>query len=556
MQLITYSNITADRLLSVLQIPLLQQLLLVFLFSGLLSIAFLDSDRFYLTWFAFVPLLFAIEKATLTKTYFLGVIAGLSLFMSGTYWIADFITIVKGSSESSNLWLAFVYWLYCAHLIAFLLLLFNWLRKNTRVHDFILFPFVVAALTSAFPMLFAMRLGESQVNFYSALQATEFLGVHALDAIIALFNIVVFRFLSQQFATGPKLLNQSRWPWAIAISLITLWFTYGVMSYSFWEKEITNWDTLKIGMVQPNEIPKLGKKIAYPGYSNAYPPEIEMTQRLTSIGAEIIVWPEAHPKGYLDNSRIRTAYQKNIEKLGSSLLFQDLQQILDPTNGNALSRYNSAIMLDDNGHQIGRYNKIKRIPFGEYIPILNDGSSLKNWTEDFLEGFLNKFSRGENHQLFRHEKINIIPVICYETTFPDFVGSAVSETAAQANKSNGTLLVGLSNDGWFGSTNQPYQHIMASVLRAVENRLPLVHVANNGPSIAVTPSGKIIIITDFQQAGGYIVDVPYSNTAQGSFYSRHPTLFTNFLYGVIVLITFNALFRIIYRNTDSNSKCI
>lgn len=543
MSLMNLRKFNLSQLVLIFRIDLLQQLLSVLIFSGLLSISFLDGRLFYFAWFAFVPLLFAIERASYIKVYWLGIFGGVTAFVSGMYWIADFINIARASNETSNLWLAIFYWLYCAHMIAFILLLFNWFRKSTRIHDFLLFPVVVATFTSAFPMLFPMRLGESQYNFYSALQATEYLGVYALDAIIALCNIVIFHLLQLLFSNSKERIIQSKWPWTIAISLITLWFTYGVISYSNWDKEIASWDRLKVGLVQPNETPTLGRKIIYPGYSQSYPPEMEMTERLVSLGTEIIIWPEAYPKGYLNNEKIRAAYQLNLNKLGSSLLFQDLRNMTNPKNGQILFRYNSAIMLNNEGQQVGLYNKMKRIPFGEYIPILNDGSGLNNWLELFLGKFLNKYSKGENHQLFKHERINIVPLICYETTFPDFVGGAVGQTARQAEKSNGTMLVALSNDGWFGSTHQPYQHIMASVLRAVENRLPLVHVANNGPSIVVSPHGKVIFQTGFQRAGGFIADVPHSSTAKGSFYSRNPSLFTNILYGMLILISLYGLFR-------------
>jgi apolipoprotein N-acyltransferase len=541
MQLVNHSQAKPIRLFSVISIQLLQPLLLVSLFSGLLSLAYLNDGLFYLAWLAFVPLLFAIDKATLLKTYLLGSFAGLSLFISGTYWVADFVNIAKDNNDSSNLWIAFAYWLYCSQLIALMLLFFNWFRNNTKIHDFLLFPVVVATFTSGFPMLFPMRLGESQINFYSALQATEFVGVHGLDTIIALSNIIVFRFVSQYFSSDSRQINRSILPWVIGLLTITFWFSYGAISYSSWESQIAGWDTLKIGLVQPNEIPKLGKRSPYPGYSDSYPPEMEMSERLAAMDAEIIIWPEGHPKGYLNNSKVAAAYRNNIDKIDSSLLFQDLKNIIDPSNGKILSRYNSAIMLNTQGEQVGHYNKIKRIPFGEYIPMLTDGSILKRWLESYLGQFLNKHTMGDSHKIFKHEKINIIPLICYETTFPDFVGAAVGKTAKQANTANGTFLIGLSNDGWFGSSHQPYQHIMASVLRAVENRLPLIHSANNGPSIVVAPHGKVIFTTDFQQAGGYVFDVPHSNTVQGSFYSRHPTLFINMLYGIFGLMILAAI---------------
>ena len=70
------TNNEFNKLLSLLQVRLLKQLILVLLFSGLLSFAFLDNQRYYFAWFAFVPLLLAVDQASMKKTYFLGVCAG------------------------------------------------------------------------------------------------------------------------------------------------------------------------------------------------------------------------------------------------------------------------------------------------------------------------------------------------------------------------------------------------------------------------------------------------------------------------------------------------
>jgi apolipoprotein N-acyltransferase len=507
----------------------LRQLLLIMLFAGLLSLAFLNHAYYFVSWFAFVPLLFAVEKTTLAKTYLLGLIAGFALFAIGTYWIVDFIMLSKGYSSSKSVLLACIYWLYCAHLIVFLVIVFKSLKKHSKIHEFVLFPLVVVIFTSSYPMLFSMRLGDTQIQFYAALQAIDLVGVDGLDGIIALVNVMIFRCLANR-QIDPSLRLFKKLPWGLALSVVCIWFIYGGIAHSSWEKNVSSWSVLKVGLVQPNEIPKIGKRVLYPGYGQVYPPEMEMTQRLSTLGADIIVWPEAQRKGFLDNSHIRTAYQNSVQSMDMGLLFQDTQQLRDPLSGKLQHQYNTAVMLNDDGKQIGSYQKMKRIPFGEYIPFVNDDSQLKKWLDAFWGDFVNVLKKGDHHQVFVHSKVNIIPLICYETTFPSFVGQAVSEATAKINPSLGTLLVALSNDGWFGSTHQPYQHIMVSALRAVENRLPFVHAVNNGPSIVVLPSGKIIFTSDFQQAGGYLVDVPVSNKAGGSFYSRHANLFIYALY--------------------------
>ena len=524
-----------------LSTAIILKLLLALLSGFLLSLAFLEHDYFYCAWFGFIPLLLATDKTTLIQSYLLGLITGLTMFTTSAYWIVDFIVLSKDYGVQSGFLLAGLYWFYSAHSIALAIVLFNGLRQNSRVHELLLFPLILVIFSSTFPMLFSIRLGDTQVNFHIALQAIEFVGVQGLDFIILLFNILIYRILVNAFSVNPKDNQQSKLPLLVSTLLIGSWFLYGTISYSSWQTKIATWDTLKVGIVQMNEIPKLGDRVQYPGYSQAYPPEMEMTERLSSAGAEIIIWPEAQSKKYLNNHTVKRAYQQNMNQLNKDLIFQDFEHIRDPISGDIIEKYNTAIMINGNGEQVGSYQKMKRIPFGEYVPVFEKGSTSSKWIENFFGDFSSGLSKGEEHQVFKHSKINIIPLICYETTFPEFVAEAVQHTLAQRNLAVGTLLVGLSNDGWFGSTHLPYQHVMPSVLRAVENRLPLVHVANNGPSIVVIPDGSVIFTSAFQQSAGYVVDIPHSSAEQGSFYSRHPSLFNTIIKFIFVLTLLAAL---------------
>ena len=194
--------------------------------------------------------------------------------------------------------------------------------------------------------------------------------------------------------------------------------------------------------------------------------------------------------------------------------------------------YLNALMIDNQGIQIGRYQKMKRIPFGEYVPLVSDWPLIRAWVEGFFGKFLNEMAKGSSHEFFETEKVNIVPLICYEVMFPEFVADAVSRSQLE-NETSG-FLVGLSSNGWFGKTRQPYQHVNASILRAVENRMPLIHAVNNGPSIVALPDGSVIFISDYLREGGYIVDVPYSAKANRSYYSQFPRLFVFSIYGILV----------------------
>jgi len=338
--------------------------------------------------------------------------------------------------------------------------------------------------------------------------------------------------------------------------LLICWFTYGVLANDIWQQKIDKWDTLKIGFVQPNEIPTLEKLPLYKGYSRAFPPEMDMTGRLVEAGAKLVIWPEARYKAYFDQMHVRKAYQNEVSSQNVHLMFQDIEK--SPSSENAAGQFNAAVMLDDKGNLSGKYRKMKRVAFGEYVPFISAFPAVKSLVESFFGKFLNEIEKGESQQVFKMNGLDIIPLICYETMFPEFVAQAAKTSNSPS------ILVGMSSNGWFGNTLQPYQHVYASVLRAVENRMPFVHVVNNGPSIVVLPTGKVMFETDYHQSGGYVVDVPVQSSTQSdlltkeagptSFYQRYPNVLINFICCImltLLLVYLTPLRQLIAAKHDS-----
>lgn len=508
-----------------------QQTILAALSGVLLSVSFLASQFYIFAWIAFIPFLMAINGASLFRSYCLGLISGLAFYISAGYWIVDFLMLSKDYGLGLSILWSLIFWLYCAQLSALTALGFNYLKQRSSVHEFILFPLVIVTLHSAFPMLFTVRLGESQSQFISAIQAVELTGVYGLDAIIALSNVILFRLIDGLLIRRSK---EKLWSYLIAITPIVAWFVYGMIVIQHWDVQIAQSKTMRIGIVQPNEVPSLEKSTPYPGYSRAYPPEMAMTERLSRAGAELVIWPEAKYKAYLDHPHVAKAYQYQLKSLNTRLVFQDIEHIAVSTQNASPLQYNTAVMINNDGQQLGQYQKMKRIAFGEYVPLVSDIPVLRAWVEGFFGKFLNEMESGKAQHVFEDKKINIIPLICYEVMFPEFVAEAVTKIKTESKFGN--LLVGLSSNGWFGATRQPYQHVNASIVRAVENRLPLVHAVNNGPSIVALPTGRVIFISDYHRAGGYLVDVPFVDSTNRTYFSLYPKLFLFGVYGVLLLI--------------------
>jgi apolipoprotein N-acyltransferase len=80
----------------------------------------------------------------------------------------------------------------------------------------------------------------------------------------------------------------------------------------------------------------------------------------------------------------------------------------------------------------------------------------------------------------------------------------------------------LSNNAWFGDSSMPRQHLGASVLRAVENRMPVIHVMNNGPSAVISGRGQYLFRSGYGERVGYLVDVPVPERRLATFYQVVP----------------------------------
>ncbi len=142
--------------------------------------------------------------------------------------------------------------------------------------------------------------------------------------------------------------------------------------------------------------------------------------------------------------------------------------------------FNSMVIVDNNLDKKFQYDKIKLVPFGEFLPFQTqlEKIGLKKITEGF-----GSFSYGNEQNTFNYENLNILPLICYEIIFPELI---------QKKDLKDGLLVNISEDGWFGDTIGPYQHFSKSIFRAVESDSFVLRSANRGISAIINNKGQII----------------------------------------------------------------
>lgn len=141
---------------------------------------------------------------------------------------------------------------------------------------------------------------------------------------------------------------------------------------------------------------------------------------------------------------------------------------------------NSMFIIDKQGRIRNHYDKSHLVPFGEYIP-------LRRYLPDWIRPVTNTiadFIPGQGPKVITvDEQPGFGTLICYEIIFPSQV--------VDKNK-RPQWLVNLTNDGWYGLSQGPYQHLVTTRLRAVEEGLPIIRSANTGISAAISPYGQII----------------------------------------------------------------
>lgn len=166
--------------------------------------------------------------------------------------------------------------------------------------------------------------------------------------------------------------------------------------------------------------------------------------------------------------------------------------------------WNSLLAISGDGSVVGYYDKSHLVPFGEYVPLRNVIGISK-----FTAG-TSDFSAGPGLRTLDLPGLPpVSPLICYEVIFP-------AQVTAPGERPR--WLLNLTNDGWYGISAGPHQHFAAARLRAVEEGLPLVRVANTGISGIIDPYGRVIRSLGLGETG--FVDGPLPVAAAPTPYAR------------------------------------
>ncbi len=469
----------------------------------LLILSFPNFDFFFLAWIGLVPLVLAVaRRPSPGRAFILGWLTGSVFFYGSCYWLT-YSMIHYGGLPGLVAYLLLIPGALVVGIFPglFALLLALTIRRWGGA-AVLLAPFFWAALEWARLGVTGQlwnALGYSQAYNSLLIQAARWGGVYAVGFLVLAVNVaLVFVLLKRK-------------PWAIATALSIVVFVALVLAASLVSGSPTPSYAppyLYVVALQPN-VPMTTVKTAGETQQLLKRHLTMSTEALSVFPNDnvprLVVWPESPMNfTYASDKTFQDLAANFTRENHTSLLFNSLEP--GPGDG----AYNSALLINEEGRLISQYDKIRLMPFGEYVPLPQwlPGASL-------ISGIVGDFTPGEQYTLMPLANHRAGVFICIESAYPWIARKFTSEGA--------DFLVNISNDGYLGPTAVMRQHLANAIFRAVENGRPVIRVTNSGITASIRSDGLVHEETSgFQPAVRNWYLVPWN---RDTFYTQHGDLF-------------------------------
>jgi apolipoprotein N-acyltransferase len=489
-----------------------------------------DYDVWWLGFVAWVPYFWAIEGCTPRNAMRYGWLTGTLTVLWGFFWMTNLLTKFAHLPWIAALPVALLFsmwhgliWGLAAYLIA-------WLRGR-GASLLVVAPMCWVAMEALLPNLFPiyMALGWCWQPLW--IQTAELGGVTMVSATMvalnaALYRVVVVRLEERRIDRRALVVLAA---WVVGLP------TYGAIRIAQVEADMAAAPKLGIAAIQGNfsimEMRNRESKLPILRRQQA------LTGKLQAEGAELAVWGEtAYPFGnvfFRDSTTDLPLGNPRKVQQGFSIPIV-FGTVTRDRSGRDKYPYNTAIMLDGQGRVAGMYDKVYRLAFGEYAPLVDP-----DWYLSVIPNAAH-IAKGKGPGVLTVTTPTgtwrLGPFICYEDILPRFVREAANQDVH--------VLVNVTNDAWFGKTHEPAQHLGLAVFRTVEHRKGMVRAVNTGVSTYIDPTGKAIEktrVTDPdidgpQGADGLWARVPMMDPQARTLYGMTGELFDGLMVlGIVVM---------------------
>jgi apolipoprotein N-acyltransferase len=480
----------------------------------LLTLAFPRFDLEPLAFIAFVPFFYAVEGLMGRRAFWLGMVFGIHWFVFLYYWLAPvsmfgFLLLVVYQSLFTG---------------AFMLV-FTYVRDRTRLPLLLTFPVLWVALEYVrsvgylgFPW---GLLAHTQYKWTLLIQVADLTGAWGVSFVVAAVNVLVY-YITKDYRTVATWLRAGG---AVA-GIFLILNLYGALDRVPEKKG----EPIRVGLLQGNIDQAVKWDPVYRDETMSIYRELAFDA--ARAGAKIIIWPETSTPFYIEenefylNQIFDVAESTGTYHLIGSLRHEPRDEVI---RGRDYNVYNSAFLVSPDRKLVYGYDKVRLVPFGEHIPWKWNLPALA----ESLFADVGDFTRGSTPGVFETPQGKFGVYICFESIFPDAV--------YQYSRLDADFVVNITNEAWFGKSNEPYQHLAMSVFRAVENKTWLVRAANTGVTCFISPNGRVVRKSKIYTTVQLTDDVyPRSRT---TLYARYPRVFPYLILAVTGALILGAAYH-------------
>ncbi len=457
--------------------------------GALYFVGYVGYGQAYLTWLCFVPGLWAIADASPRRALAVGTVLGAVMTIGGFPWIAGMLVEFAGAplavgivgllalAAQQGLGLGLVFWMV------------RRLERDRGLAPVWTLPMALTAQELFWWQLFPFYIGASQYRFTAITQLADTFGIVGLATLIALVNGALWELVAARRTRRRIVVARVAWPAATFSAAVV----YGLFRIAQVDAAVAGAPKLRVGLVQTN----LG---AAAKHLRAH----EFTEKHRAMSADLVardpsvdllVWPETAHNRWLPRDQT-TLDRGALAGIGRPVVLGLPTYAERPSGGH--DAWNSVVLTSSTGRMSSRFDKVELVVFGETLPFADVFPAIKSLAPGF-----NGFRRGEAYvHLVLPDGTRMLPMICYEDILPAFVRRMWGRAGPAE------LLVNVTNDSWYGDSDEPLEHLTLALFRSIETRRALVRSTNTGISALVDPVGRITHRTGQWTEETLVGDVP------------------------------------------------
>ena len=320
-----------------------------------------------------------------------------------------------------------------------------------------------------------LALGNAGIDMSVPLRLAPYVGVYGLSFVFCMLAV----------ALALVILRRPRLQIAPLAALPLLWLLPAIPQHFVTDHRAV--------VVQPNLDPEIDWT---PGMLESEESRLVLLSQV--VPAPLVIWPELPAPLYFYSD---PAFHREAQEIAIQHGYFLFGTVTMNSQGEPL---NSAVVLGPQGQEIGHYDQIFLVPFGEFTPpMFSWVNRITHESGDFVPG--------SHVQVTKMGDQRVGTFICYESAFPHLV--------RQFSKDGANVFINISNDGYFGHSEARQQHLLLVRMRAVENRRFIVRSTNDGITAVINPAGRIIkALPPYQLLAS---PVQYGLVSQTTFYAEH-----------------------------------